>query len=138
MAWATLVGAALLSAAVGLAWLWPDAARPMFNLSTRLVGGSSGLTLSLLVLALALMGCAIGLMRRLEWARRAYIGLTATFVLWSLWASRHLMDMPGNGLASGDQGAMGTPGLMGLAALAGVVGWAIAWLVREPVRREFG
>ena len=108
---------------------------------------------SAIALSLATLACAVGLLRRIEWARRMFIGLLAlaiAFVLASLWLQQELVhvlvDDPLRYATLPQQAAEAVGGMVTVArTLAGVIslvaGIALAGIIRRlmspAVRQEF-
>jgi hypothetical protein len=106
-----------------------------------------------LVMALATLASAIGLLMRLEWARRSFIVLLAIAIvanLLGLWLQQEVLQSVVNSTLRSvpfPQQALGVFGgfvtaarvmavLMTLAA-CGLLGWIIRRLMSAPVRQEF-
>ena len=152
--WAALALSSALAPTLGASWL-----RALGPIGTRfgpLLPASLGpwlLALSLL-LAAALFACAIGLLQRLEWARRLAIGVLALALcvqLGGLWLQHEvvtaLLDAASSSVplpapAAGVLGglAVATQAMGWLLTLAACVllGWLMRRLMSPPVRQEFG
>jgi len=105
------------------------------------------------VLSLGLVAAAVGLLLRLEWARRVFIGLTALAILaqlLGLWLQHEVMQavlagtlsrvaLPDAAAGLFDGLATTAQGLAMLLTLAACVllAWVIRRLSSEPVRQEF-
>lgn len=99
-----------------------------------------------LMASVALLVAAVGLLMRLEWARRAFILLLGVAIgaqLASLWLQhRFMQSLVGAAVPAGalPGGAVTAAALLtgALALLAcGLLGWVIARLMSAKVRREF-
>jgi hypothetical protein len=158
-AWLAIALAALVSVVAGLqhaevASMLPQWQRvPLPRLSGWLLHYLPWVMAATAVLSLLLVAAAVGLLLRLDWARRAFIGLAALAIaahLCGLWLQHEVVQalvqhtlgrarMPAEaagmfgGLATATQ-AMGV--LLTLAGCA-LMAWVIRRLMSEPVRQEF-
>ena len=107
--------------------------------------------LAFLLASVATLACAIGLLRRRNWARRALIALLALGIAWNLFGlvvqqlMFGTMHAPAPGMApelQADFHRMATTIRIATAlvalAFAALFGWIIRRLVSQPVREEFG
>lgn len=100
-----------------------------------------------LMASVALLVAAVGLLMRLEWARRAFIlllGVAIAAQLASLWLQHRFVQslvgaaVPAAGALPGGAATAATLLTGALALLAcGLLGWVIARLMSAKVRREF-
>jgi hypothetical protein len=158
-AWVAIVLAAAVALLAGwqqaeLASLLPQwQQRPLPVVSGWLLRGMPWVLATAAGLALVLVASAIGLLLRLDWARRVFIGLVALaiaanlFGLWlqheavQLWVERTLGAVVLPGPAAGVFGGLLTlaqvmAGMVTVAA-ALVLVWVIGQLNSERVRQEF-
>lgn len=105
------------------------------------------------VLSALLVACAVGLLLRLEWARRVFIGTLAVVIaanLLGLWLqhevvqalvqntlSRGGLPAAAAGLFGGFATAAQVMAVLVTLAACGLLGWVIRGLMSEPVRQEF-
>lgn len=162
-AWAAIVMAAVACAfgaiqqAALASWLPAlDAAvqsEPMPLISGMMLSYLPWVTGAGLILAVALLVAAVGLLMRLEWARRAFIGLVVVAIaanLASLWLQHEfvqslvdatLRDTPLPTGAVGVFGGFATAAkvLSGVVTLgaSGLLAWVIRRLMSPKVRQEF-
>jgi len=134
---------------------------PVLSSSSTTVSGVMGLMMSYmpwvvgagLVMSLATLASAIGLLLRLDWARRTFIGLLAVAIvvnLLGLWLQQEMMQS----VVSSTLGSVALPpqalGVFGGFVTAarvmavvvtlgacGLLGWIIRRLMSAGVRREF-
>ena len=162
-AWVFIVLAALASVVAlvqnaAVASLMPGfalagASHPPTGLTGLLIGYLPWVVGTGLAMSLATLASAIGLLLRLDWARRTFIGLLAVAIvmnLLGLWLQQEVVQaVVNNTLSHATLSAqvMGVFGgfvtaarvmavLMTLAACA-MLAWIIRQLMSEPVRREF-
>jgi hypothetical protein len=137
---------------LGELWLriWPDSLQAV---SSPLVQHQPWVLATGLALAAACLACAIGLLRRLEWARRlavAMLGLLMCGQLAGLWLQHAVVTAVvdiGRAAAPLPESAAGVLGGLAVATQAlGVVltlcaclllGWMMRRLMTNPVRQEF-
>ena len=159
VAWAAIVLAALVAVLAGLQQAevvsmlpqWQQ--RPLPLVSAWLLRDLPWVLGAAAVLSLLLVAAAIGLLLRLDWARRTFIGLVMAAIvahLGGLWLQHELVQvlvldsLPAGSLPAAAAGLFG-----GLATAAQVLGmlltlaactllvWVIAQLRSETVRQEF-
>lgn len=148
---------ALLQNAVSASWLpglqGLGAVQPLPLLSGLLLGYLPWVMVAGLALSLATMASAVGLLLRLEWARRCFIGLLALAIaanLLGLWLQHEIVQsvleatlarspLPAaaarvfGGFVTASQAMAGVMTLVACAAL----GWIIRRLMSASVRQEF-
>jgi hypothetical protein len=126
---------------------------PMSGMSGTLLGYLPWVTGAGLIVAVALLVAAVGLLMRYEWARRAFIGLVVVAIaanLASLWLQHEFVQslvdatMRDTPLPIGALGVFGgfataaqvLSGVITLVA-CGLLGWVIRRLMSPKVRQEF-
>ncbi len=162
-AWAAIVMAAVACAfgaiqqAALASWLPAlDAAvqsEPMPLISGMMLSYLPWVTGAGLILAVALLVAAVGLLMRLEWARRAFIGLVVVAIaanLASLWLQHEFVQSLVDATLRDTPLPMGAVGVFGGFATAakvlsgvvtlgasGLLAWVIRRLMSPKVRQEF-
>jgi hypothetical protein len=162
-AWAAIVMAAVACAfgAIQQAALasWAPAldaavqAEPMPLISGMMLSYLPWVTGTGLILAVALLVAAVGLLMRLEWARRAFIGLVVVAIaanLASLWLQHEFVQSLVDATLRDTPLPMGAVGVFGGFATAakvlsgvvtlgacGLLAWVIRRLMSPKVRQEF-
>ena len=157
--WAAIVMAALVAVIAGLQYAhvasmlpqWQQ--RPLPLVSAWLLRDLPWVLGAAAVLSLLLVAAAIGLLLRLDWARRTFIALVMTAIavhLGGLWLQHELVQVlvldsmpPGSvpaavvGLFGGLATAAQVLAMMVTLAACMLLAWVIARLRSEPVRQEF-
>lgn len=158
-AWAAIVLAALVSVLAGLqqaevASLLPQwKLMPLRVVSRWLLAYLPWVLGAATVLSLLLAAAAVGLLLRLNWARRVFIALAATAIganLLGLWLQHEVVQalvldtLQQGGLPARAAGMFGSlaaaaQAMAALVALGGcaLLGWVIRRLMSERVRQEF-
>jgi hypothetical protein len=164
VAWAFIVVAALASASALVQSAQVDSVLPQWRAGASMATVMPAATAFLLnylpwlmgagfVVSLALLACAVGLLMRLEWARRTAIGLLALAIaanLGGLWLQHEVVQAlvtvtlnhaPLPSAAAGMFGGFATATqvmstLFTLACCVGL-GWLIRRLMSDVVRQEF-
>jgi hypothetical protein len=137
LAWVTIVAGLLLAASAGGAGL--------AEITGRAPSAGPWALSAVFALSLAAVITAVGLLMRLDWARRAFIGLLALAILAplpGLWLQYGMLQRVVSQALQDVAPAAATVAPIGVAAalvvLAGVLlGWAIRRLMSPMVRQEF-
>jgi hypothetical protein len=156
-AWVAIVLAALVSVVAGLQHAEATSMLPQWQQSplpgAGLLQYLPRALAAAAVLSLLLVAASVGLLLRLDWARRVFIGLLALAMaahLFGLWLQHTVVralvqgtlaqgGLPAEAAGRFDGLAMATQvmGLVLTLAACGLLAWVMRRLMSEPVRQEF-